>query len=78
MVAFQISVPAVGYVRWTGDISVPAPNSMKCTCVASEQNLFAPVSVERARVEMFNDHQPRARGEVLRPGYSDGHCARLL
>ena len=30
MMAFQISVPAVGHGRWTGGISVPVTNSMKC------------------------------------------------
>ena len=30
MTAFQISVLAVGHVRWTGGISVPVTNSMKC------------------------------------------------
>ena len=58
--AFQISVLAVGYVRWTCGMSVPATNSMKRKFFANEQNLLAPVDVGRARVEMFNGRQPRA------------------
>ena len=60
--AFQISVPAVGYVRWTESIRVPMMKSM------SEQNLIVPVDVERAGVEMFNGRQPRAQGGVLTGG----------
>ena len=78
MMRVRISVLAVGYVRWTGGISVPVTNSMKREFFVNEQNLLAPVDGERAGVEMFNGRQPRALGGSVDRWYRDGHCARLL
>ena len=65
MMAFQISVLAVGCVRRIGGISVPVTNSMMRKFFVNEQNLLAPVDVEWAGFETFNGRQPRARRIVL-------------